>query len=70
VADYFNQKFISFRIDMEKGEGPSLTKQYRSIDGYPSLLFFNAEGALEKTLLGCRSAPEFLAEAKMAIPLD
>ena len=70
VADYFNQRFISFRIDMEKGEGPALAKQYRSIDGYPSLLFFNADGALEKTLLGSRAATEFLAEAKMAIPLD
>src|ERR1700722_8589878 len=45
VADYFNRKFVSFRIDMEKGEGPDLAKRFRSIDGYPSLLFFNTDGA-------------------------
>jgi thiol:disulfide interchange protein len=65
VADYFNRKFISFRIDMEKGEGPELAKQFRSIDGYPSLLFFNPDGSLAKTILGSRLAPVFLQEGKM-----
>ena len=28
VADYLNAKFVSIRIDMEKGEGPVLAKNY------------------------------------------
>jgi thioredoxin 1 len=65
VAVFFNRKFVSFRIDMEKGEGPELARQYRSIDGYPSLLFFNAQGGLVKTILGSRHVKEFLQEAKL-----
>jgi hypothetical protein len=50
---------------MEKGEGPVLAKKYPSIDGYPSLLFLENDGMPVKTLLGSRSAEEFLAEAKL-----
>ena len=64
VGDYFNQKFVAIRVDMEKGEGPELAKKFSSIDGYPSLLFFT-DGHLAKTILGSRTAEEFLQEAKL-----
>jgi thioredoxin 1 len=65
LGDYFNQHFISIRIDMEKGEGPDLAKRFTSIDGYPSLLFLNSDGHVVKTLLGSRGIEELLAEAKL-----
>jgi thioredoxin 1 len=65
VADYVNTRFVAVRVDMEKGEGPELAKKLTSINGYPSLLFFDAEGHLAKTLLGDRTAEEFLQEAKL-----
>jgi thioredoxin 1 len=65
VAEYFNDKFVSIMVDMEKGEGPDLIKKYTSIDGYPSLLFMNNKGQVIKTLLGSRDAPALLAEAKL-----
>lgn len=65
LAEYFNEHFISIRIDMEKGEGPYLARRYTSIDGYPSLLFLNKDGHVIKTLLGSRKAEELLAEAKL-----
>ena len=65
VAKYFNAKFISVKIDMEKGEGPGLAKRFTSIDGYPSLLFFDSNCNLNKTILGSRHADEFLKEAKL-----
>src|ERR1700737_414376 len=65
VADYLNAKFVAVRVDMEKGEGPALAKKYPSINGYPSLLFLENGGMPVKTLLGSRSAEEFLAEAKL-----
>ena len=65
VSDYLNTKFVSVRIDMEKGEGPALAKKYASINGYPSLLFLDNGGMPVKTLLGSRDAEEFLAEAKL-----
>lgn len=65
VVQYFNAKFVSIKIDMEQGEGPDLAKKLPSIDGYPSLLFFDFNGNLHKTLLGSRKAEDFLQEAKL-----
>jgi thiol:disulfide interchange protein len=65
VCNYFNQKFVSIKIDMEKGEGPNLTRRLPSIDGYPSLLFFTPDGHLSKTILGSRNVIVFLAEARL-----
>ena|ERR1700722_965131 len=67
AAAYFNKRYICFRIDMEKGEGPDLAKKYPSIDGYPSLLFFGSDGRLIKTILGSRTATVLVAEAKYAL---
>ncbi|HVT86535.1 MAG TPA: thioredoxin family protein [Chitinophagaceae bacterium] len=65
IGAYFNKKFISIKIDMEKGEGPKLAKIFTSIDGYPSLLFFTPDGHLSKTILGSRHADDFLKEAML-----
>jgi thioredoxin 1 len=65
VAEYFKNKFLAIRVDMEKGEGPALAKKFTSIDGYPSLLFFDNEAHLAKTILGSREPDEFLQEAKL-----
>src|SRR5579863_1102104 len=67
TAAYFNEKYICFRVDMEKGEGPDLAKKYPSIDGYPSLLFFGSDGHLIKTILGSRTTLVLIAEAKYAL---
>lgn len=48
AADFFNQNFINYSIDMEKGEGPALAAQWQ-VDSYPTLLIFNPAG---KTVLG------------------
>jgi hypothetical protein len=50
---------------MERGEGPALAKKYASIDGYPSMLFLNADGMVIKTLLGSRNSKMLLAEARL-----
>lgn len=65
LGSYFNEHFISVRIDMEKGEGPQLAKIYTSIDGYPSMLFLDSQGHVIKTLLGSRDIEDLLAEARL-----
>src|SRR5258705_1734298 len=67
VGKYLNEKFISIKIDIEKGEGPEVAKRFHSIDGYPSLLFFSPEGHLAKTILGSRHIKNFLAEVKLVV---
>lgn len=40
VGAFFNRHFVSLKMDMEKGEGPKLAKQYQ-ITAYPTLLFID-----------------------------
>jgi thioredoxin 1 len=67
VGKFFNQHFISIRVNMEKGEGPLLAKKYGSINGYPSLLFLDGDGMAIKTLLGSRSKSALLGEARLSL---
>ncbi len=43
VGKFYNEKFISYRMDMEKGDGIELYKTY-NLTGYPSYLFFGPGG--------------------------
>ncbi|WP_172279399.1 thioredoxin family protein [Chryseobacterium sp. LAM-KRS1] len=45
AAGYFNRNFINYTIDMEKGEGIELAKDWK-VNSYPSLLFFDPNGKL------------------------
>lgn len=40
VGAFFNRHFVSVKMDMEKGEGPKLAKQYQ-VSAYPTLLFID-----------------------------
>ncbi|MBC7893416.1 MAG: thioredoxin family protein [Sphingobacteriaceae bacterium] len=63
VGEYFNQKFISVKIDMEKGEGPALTEMY-PIQAYPTLFFMNANGKVIKQEIGALNPDQLLAVAR------
>ena len=39
VADYFNANFVNIKMDMEKGEGPELARQF-NLRAYPTLVFY------------------------------
>lgn len=43
AGDFFNSHFINIAIDMEKGEGPALSRKYR-VSAYPTLLIIDANG--------------------------
>jgi len=45
IADYFNKNFVCAKIDMEKGEGIALARQYE-VRAYPTLLFIDADGKM------------------------
>ena len=54
AGDYFNSKFVCWKVDMEKGEGPELAKKY-DVEAYPTFLILNADGSLKASHVG--SAP-------------
>ncbi len=45
AGDYFNPRFVSIQVDMEKGEGIDLRKRY-DVNAYPTLLVLDADGEL------------------------
>jgi thioredoxin 1 len=63
VGDFFNKEFINVKIDMEKGEGPTLALQY-PLEGYPTLLFIDGDGKVVKKVLGYLSPEALLAVGK------
>lgn len=60
VAEYYNAHFINLKMDMERGEGPTLSRRY-SVMGYPTLLFINSNGEVKKRVMGGKKAAEFIA---------
>lgn len=62
VGAYFNKNFVNLKIDMEKGEGKTLSRQYQ-VEYYPTLFFLDAEGKVVKKIVGYRDVVQLLAEA-------
>jgi len=65
VADYFNENFVNFKIDMEKGEGPDLKPGWK-INAYPTFLVINVEGEVIHRVVGAYGADEFINYIKDA----
>jgi len=65
VADFYNANFINAKIDMEKGEGIELAKQYE-VMCYPNLLFIDGNGNLIHRVAGAMNASDFIALGKTA----
>ena len=63
VGDYYNKRFISVQIDMERGEGPELAARF-GVEAYPTLVYLNSDGTLITKQEGFRRPAEFLAETK------
>ena len=65
VAAYYNENFINVKINMEKGEGPTLARKYR-VMAYPTLLYVKGNGDVAHRALGAKGADDFLKVGKDA----
>ncbi len=65
VAEFFNSKFINVKMDMERGEGPSLGRRYR-VMAYPSLFFIRGDGTVAHRSVGMKTAPALIELGKVA----
>lgn len=43
LGEFFNENFISYKVDAEKNNGPDINELY-NIDAYPTLLFLDTKG--------------------------
>jgi thiol:disulfide interchange protein len=60
VGEYYNAHFINLKVDMEKGEGPDLSRRY-SVMAYPTLLFIDGNGEVKSRTMGGKPAAEFIS---------
>jgi thiol-disulfide isomerase/thioredoxin len=65
VGDFFNANFINLKVDMEKGEGLDIRRQY-GVSAYPTLLLIDAQGAVVQEIKGARNAEGLISWAKTA----
>ncbi|TSJ41178.1 thioredoxin family protein [Fluviicola chungangensis] len=63
VTAYYNDHFISLKLDGEKNDGPGVMQKY-GITAYPTLLYFNANGDLVGKVVGGQQAKQLLAKGK------
>ena len=59
VGDFMNPKFVSIKIDMEQGEGPSLVEKLQ-VSAYPTFIIFNSDGNETGRFLGGSDAAGFM----------
>ena len=64
VGKYFNEKFISIKIDMEKGEGIDLMKKYE-VKAFPTLFVLDAKGNVVKRMMGAMDSKKLLEQVKI-----
>lgn len=62
-GNYYNQYFINYQLDGEKGEGPEIVKKY-GITVYPTFLYLNGDGQLIYSFSGAKDVKGFLEEAE------
>ncbi len=60
VGNFYNANFINMKVDMEKGEGPTLQAQY-GVGSYPTLLFIDSDGKIFYKTAGMRGPEDFIA---------
>ena len=67
VANYFNQKFINVKYDMEQSEGKKLKKKY-GVSAFPTYLFITGNGQVVHKIIGAHFGEgEFLKYSQMAV---
>lgn len=65
VGKFYNDNFISVKIDMEKGKGPQIGQNY-NVFVYPTLLFVDGFGSLVHRVAGYQTVDQLIAEGKQA----
>ena len=59
VGEFYNNNFISLKLDMEKAQGREFGRQF-PVSAYPTLFFINEKGELLKKVVGGKTASDFL----------
>lgn len=66
VGSYFNNTFVNYQFDMEKGEGIEFAKTFE-VNAFPTLLYFDSDGKLAFKAVGAKDENGLLSQAKLAL---
>jgi thiol-disulfide isomerase/thioredoxin len=66
VGEFYNQNFINMKIDMEKGEGPTLARKYK-VTAYPTFFFIDEEGKTVASSKGGKRTSQFISLGENAL---
>lgn len=66
AGDYFNKKFVNWKVDMEKGEGVDLAKRY-DVHAFPTFLILDADGNLTGRTVGAAGITDFIKKVEDAM---
>ena len=66
IGKYADENIISLKLDAEKGEGNTLATKSK-ISGFPTIIFYNAEGKEIHRVVGYKPAPAFIQEMMKAV---
>lgn len=66
AGDYFNDRFVSIKVDMEKGEGPEIAKRFQ-VGTYPTFIIFKSDGSIVSRFSGSCDIDGFIAFAEAGI---
>lgn len=66
AAAFYNGNFISYTVDMEKGEGIALAEKW-DVTVYPTLLFFTPEGKMVMKQVGYVNGMQLIEFGKQAL---
>jgi len=66
VGEFFNENFINIALDMEKGDGPAVARQYQ-VNAYPTLIFADGDGNMITYTKGYIDAKQLLEFGKFGL---
>jgi thioredoxin-related protein len=66
VGDFYNQNFVSIKMDMERGEGLTFRRTY-PVSAFPTLFYIDEAGEVVQKVKGARRVEGFIALGKQAL---
>ncbi|MBL7813508.1 MAG: thioredoxin family protein [Saprospiraceae bacterium] len=66
VGKFFNENFVNVKMDMEKGEGVTLSRKF-DVTAYPTLLFLNEKGEQVHKSIGALQAEQLIGAGRLAL---
>lgn len=66
VGDFYNEHFINYKLDAEKGEGIKLSEDFE-VTGYPTYVFIQPDGQMFYRSVGSMPVKHFLSLGQQAL---